>query len=164
MEENVSAIPEFVCWLDPGLHSGWATLFHGEHFDSGEGILPEIGELLEDYGRIYGDRMAIGWEQFIITPGGGRSSTAGPAIEVIGMARWIGYKYGCTMLKPVPSAMRTSVSTNVLKKLRWHCPGMDHANQAARHLGAWMLRENLFTKEQKTELFTESDCQTLLAD
>lgn len=157
-------IPEFVIWLDPGLHTGWATLLHGEHFDSGEGILPEIGELLEDYGSIYRENMAIGWEQFIITPGGGRSSTAGPAIEVIGVARWLGFKHHCTMLKPVPSAMRTSISTDVLKKLRWHAPGMDHATQASRHLAAWMLRENLFTPQEKALLFAEEDCQTLVAE
>lgn len=155
--------PEFVIWLDPGLDTGWATLFHGESFDSGEGILPEIGELLEDYAGVYGPNMAIGWEQYIVTPGGGRTGSAGPPIEVIGMARWLGYKYECEMLAPVPSAMRTSVSVTVLKKLNWHCPGMDHANQAARHLGAWMLREKLFTRDQKARLFADEDCQTHVA-
>jgi hypothetical protein len=160
----VTEIPELVIWLDPGLHTGWATLLHGVHFDSGEGILPEIGELLEDHARIYQQRMALGWEQFIITPGGGRSSTAGPAIETIGTARWLGYKHECQMLPPVPSAMRTCVSVPTLKKLGWHCPGMDHANQAARHLAAWMLREDLFTPQYKRELFGEEDCQTPMAE
>lgn len=161
MEEDVNEIPEFVVWLDPGLHTGWATLFHGETFDCGEGILPEIGELLEDYAGVYRGNMALGWEQYIITSGGGRTGSAGPPIEVIGMSRWLGYKYQCRMLQPVPSAMRTVVTTAQLRKLGWYAPGMDHAQQASRHLAAWMLREKLFTKEQTALLF-EEDCQTFV--
>jgi len=156
----VNDIPEFVIWLDPGLHTGWATLLHGEHFDSGEGILPEIGELLEDYANIYHDNLGIGWEQYVLTSGGSRTGSAGPPIEVIGVARWIGYKFQCQMLKPVPAAMRKAATPEMLDRLGWWCPGLGHANDAARHMLAWLMRENLLTPEQKVLLFTEDDCQT----
>lgn len=146
-------IPEFAIWLDPGLTTGWATLLHGEVFDSGQGILPEIGELLEDYGAIYRDRLALGWEQYIVTSGGAKGGTAGPPLETIGMARWLRYKYEMQILKPVPSAMRTMVTAQMLKRLGWWCPGLDHANDAARHMLAWLLRQKLLPEHLGAVLF-----------
>lgn len=158
----MNELPKFVIWLDPGLHTGWAALTDGAEFHSGEGILPEIGELLTAHGIWHREDMAIGWEQYIVAPGGGRAGSPGPPIEVIGMARWLGFYHHCQMLKPVPSAMRTVVKPEHLKKLGWYRPGKDHANQAARHLLAWMLREKLVPQDMKDTVFGE--CQTLLED
>jgi hypothetical protein len=156
----MAKIPELVIWLDPGLKTGVATLLHGKHFDSGEGILPEIGELLEDYGAVYRGRMALGWEQYVLTSGGGRTGSAGPPIEVIGVARWIGYKMECTMLQPVPSAMRKVATPEMLDRLGWWCPGLGHANDAARHMLSWLMRSKLLTPEQHAIVFPEKHCQT----
>lgn len=148
-------IPNIVTWLDPGLTTGWATLALGRKFESGQGTLTETGEYLDTAAAVFMSDMAIGWEQYIVTPGGGRTGTAEPPLKVIGMAEWICYLNGCQRLKPVPSAMRLSSSADMLKRLGWYTPGQDHANQAARHLLAWLMREKLLTPEQHAILFVD---------
>lgn len=126
---------------------------HGMKFKCGQGSLTEVGETLDAAGELFLDGMAIGYEQYIVTPGGGRTGTAGPPLKVIGMIEWIGYLYGCQMLKPVPSAMRTVATVDMLKRLGWYRPNQDHAMQAARHLLAWMIREKLLLPEQQELVF-----------
>lgn len=143
-----------VCWLDPGLNTGWAMLgLYGTKFRCGQGSLTEVGEELSAAGDLFMHEMAIGYEQYIVTPGGGRTGTAGPPLKVIGMIEWIGYLNGCQMLKPVPSAMRTVATVDMLKRLGWYRPNQDHAMQAARHLLAWMIREKLLSPEQQELVF-----------
>lgn len=146
-------LPNLVTWLDPGLNTGWATLALWNKFESGQGSMTETGEYLDTAATVFGGDMWIGYEQYIVTPGGGRTGNAAPPLKVIGMVEWICYLNGCHLLKPVPSAMRTVASVDMLKKLGWYRPGMDHANQAARHLLAWLMREKLLTPEQHEVLF-----------
>lgn len=159
----MNELPRMVTWLDPGLTTGWATLCNnGRTFESGQAQMVDVGGYLEGSASLYMGDMAIGWEQYIVTPGGGRGGTAGPPLEVIGMAKWIGYWHSCQMLKPVPSAMRTVATADMLKRLGWYRPGRDHAMQAARHLLAWLIREKLLSSEQYELVFGE--CQTLVEE
>lgn len=151
----MSEIPKLVVWLDPGLTTGWASLYGGQSFESGQGSFTEVGDMLDAHGNLYQEDLAIGWEQYIVTPGGGIAGTANPPIEVIGMAKWIGYWHNATTLTPVPSSFRLPASTQMLKKLGWYRPGQEHANQAARHLLAWMFREKLLTVKQHLALFVD---------
>lgn len=125
----------------------------GTRFRCGQGSMTEVGEDLDAAAALFVGDMAIGYEQYIVTSGGGRTGTAGPPLKVIGMIEWIGYLNGCQMLKSVPSAMRTVVTVDMLKRLGWYKPGMDHAMQATRHLVAWMIREKLLSPEQHEVLF-----------
>lgn len=149
----MNELPNLVVWLDPGLTTGWAELGLGTKFRCGQGSQMEVGETLDAAAALFMGDMAIGYEQYIVTPGGGRTGTAGPPLKVIGMIEWIGYLNGCQMLKPVTSAMRTVTTPDMLKRLGWYRPGMDHAMQAARHLLAWLLREKLLLPEQHELLF-----------
>lgn len=155
MEEDVNKIfPKCVTWLDPGLTTGWATLVNGgKDFESGQGLFKDVGEYLQGNASLYVQDMAIGYEKYIVTPGGARIGTAEPPLKVIGMAEFIGYWNACEMLPSVPSSMRLVASVQMLKKLGWYRHGLDHANQAARHMLAWMMRERLLTDEQEELLF-----------
>jgi hypothetical protein len=139
-------------WLDPGLTTGWALLAAGM-FSSGQEDFAHMGMLLEALAEQHGEKLAIGWEQYIVTPGGGVTGTANPPIETIGMAKWIAQWHECQVLKEVPSSFRIVAQPHMLKKLGWYKPGQDHANQATRHLMAWMLREKLMPMELYTALF-----------
>ena len=153
MAEDVTELPQMVWWLDPGKTTGWACLGLGTKFRCGQGTMEEVGEELDTAAALFLSDMSIGYEQYIVTPGGGVTGSAEPPLKTIGMIEWICYLNGCHLLKPVPSAMRKVVTVDMLKRLGWYVPGQDHAMQAARHLLAWTLREKLVTADMMDVIF-----------
>jgi hypothetical protein len=111
-----------------------------------------LDELLSFY-RQASLSCAVGWESYLVT--GARSADSTDALRVIGVAQWLAHRYSAEVLPEVPSSARTVVSNDLLKRLGWYTPGLDHANQAARHLAAWLAREHLLTPDQR-EAFTSS--------
>jgi hypothetical protein len=146
---------ERVIWLDPGKMTGWASLGSDMSFSSGQLDFFNLGHELESYARFHNNQLAVGYEQFIVTP----STVASDpeySLEVIGLVKWIVYTYNCTMLAPVPSASRKlGMDGGKLQKLKWHKPGRVHANDAAAHLLAWLLREGKTPLPLVAELFPE---------
>lgn len=150
----MSTLPSILLWLDPGGTTGAAWLRHGQfHCDQVTGTV-QFGEWLEDRlnDEVYGS-CEVGWESYLVT--GARSAESTIALRVIGVAEYLAHRYGAGVLPEVPSSARTVISNDVLKRLGWHTPGLDHANQAARHLAAWLARERLLTPDQR-EAFTSS--------
>ena len=152
---NVPKHFERVIWLDPGKLTGWASLSSEMSFSSGQLDFFTLGNDLESYARFHHNQLAVGYEKFIVTP----STVASDpeySLEVIGMVKWIAYKYNTTLLAPVPSASRKlGMDGDKLQKLRWHKPGQVHANDAAAHLLAWTLREGRTPMHLAAELFDE---------
>lgn len=144
-------IPKYVCWIDPGLHVGWAMLEDGEKFSSGQvhGRL-EAGDWLH---KTISARPGIhvGWEAYITGHTSRVVGDPGPAHEIIGVARWLTHHHGGTLLLPVPAESRTVAAHAVLKDLGWTWKG-DHALSASQHLLAWCLREK-YLKEKTDAAF-----------
>lgn len=144
-------LPDAVLWLDPGLTTGWALLLtnqpdhDGEHqFTAGQvqGRV-EAGDHVAKLCELYGDRLSIGWEAYIVGHGSRLTGDPIPSLEVIGATKWLAHHHGVTVLMPVPAASRLIATTNALKALDWWPQGV-HAKDAAMHLLAWCLREGHF--------------------
>lgn len=126
---------ERTIWLTPGPVTGWASLGSDMAFSSGQTDFLTLGNELESYARFHHNQLAIGYEAlaFPIDEAGA---------EVIGMVKWVTYKYNVTLLTPATSDLRIAVlDGNEIGKLKWDKPGREWANAAADHLLAWLLRE-----------------------
>jgi hypothetical protein len=128
-----------VLWLDPGSTTGWARAWDGGGFESGEAWFQRAGEIVRAHCRA-SRNARVGWEQFNITPATYRLKGSSDAIEVIGAARWVAGDMNAVILPPAQRAARMTVTPAVLRRLGWYRPGLGHANDAARHLLAWMIR------------------------
>jgi hypothetical protein len=149
----VRELPFTTIWLDPGFSTGFATLTGGEFSSFQTEGLEDFGDMLHTmldasgFGAAFGLSTAVGWESYLVTGARSRESTV--ALRVIGVAQWLAHRYAAEMLPEVPSSARTAVSDAVLRALGWYTPGLPHANQAARHLAAWLAREHLLTPDQR---------------
>lgn len=126
-------------WFDPGLTTGIAWYTEGE-FGSTQLDFVGTGRWLEGRLRHAPFSTAVGWEQYIVTAGGGKTGTPGPSLETIGMIRWLCTWHRCAILPAQPASARKLGDDSKLKRIGWWNPGHRHANDAANHLLADMLR------------------------
>jgi hypothetical protein len=142
-----------VLWLDPGKMTGWARLRDGKGFESGEAWPQLAGDIMQDHCRQSREAL-VGWEQFNITPATYRLRGSSETIEIIGVIRWLAIRHDAQILPAASRQARMTVSSETLKKFGWYRPGLGHANDAARHLLAWMIRSGALEEEHKTILST----------
>lgn len=136
-------LPPHVLWLDPGRTTGWATIHCDEteySCDAGETDFQGIGSLIDDFCRHYGDTALVGYESYL-----GRGGTPKYAHEVIGVARYLANRSG-TRIAEAPAANRVIVTLPMIQALGCYSRGEQHANDAGRHLVAWLLREGHWTR------------------
>lgn len=152
--------PQVVLWLDPGGTTGLAWIEYtpqGYTFDCAQAVGTEaaaevIHRLIScnrsPSGGLWWPKTTeerhqvwVGWEQYIVTAGGGRSGNPTPSLEVIGATKWICHDAGSRVLPPVPASYRIAATPELLKAIGWWRPGQPHAMDAARHLAAWLMRE-----------------------
>ena len=148
--------PAVVMWYDPGLTTGWAYLENGREFNSGQCRFEDVGSALTTWAEALGRHLWVGWELYNVTQGGGKSGTPKYSLETIGMLKWICHANDVTVLKPVPSASRKLGDELKLKKLGWRKPGLVHANDAAQHLLAYMLRTGRLPAHLLERILNES--------
>jgi hypothetical protein len=129
-----------VVWFDPGLISGWARLT-GDVFSSGEGNFIDIGDVVA-WHCAQENEVSFGWERFDITPATYQMRGSSWSLEVIGVIRWLALEADQKILDPQSRESRLMVQENLLKAVRWHKPGLGHANDAARHLLAWLVKNH----------------------
>lgn len=134
-----------VVWFDPGLISGWARLTGGE-FTSGEANFVGIGDVVAWHCAQEND-VSFGWERFDITSTTHQMKGSSWSLEVIGVTRWLALEAGKRVLDPQSRESRLMVQESLLKAMNWHKPGLGHANDAARHLLAWMIKNHRLTKD-----------------
>lgn|GEM_PF-5228868 len=132
--------------LDPGKMTGWATYDNEtREFRSGQTDFNETCRLLLDPSEAVGCATTHGnidlvSESFLITINTAKNTQATWSLELIGVARMFSEIYGQQKLVlQQPSAAKRLMSDDMLKVLDWHRPGKGHANDAARHLGMFML-------------------------
>ena len=143
-------------WLDPGKLTGWAMLDNQDGFHSGQEDFAGIDDLVNAWGRMFGVTLWLGWEMYIVTQGGGRSGDPAYSLEVIGAVKSACRRHLVHTLSPMPSAARKLGGDDKLKRVGWYTPGKRHANDAANHLLAYLLREGAITTTMKDQLFTDS--------
>lgn len=141
-------------WLDPGKVTGWAALERFTEFSSGQATFGEIDDLVNAWCFLSRERLWLGWERYIVTQGGGRTGTAEYSLEVIGAVKSACRRNNVTVLPAMPSSSRKLGDDLKLQRLGWRKPNARHANDAANHLLAWLLREGRLPPELQRELFT----------
>lgn len=136
--------------FDPGKMTGWARLSPGGEFQSGQ---------LEWYDSLYfvhetlksGGRPDIVCEDFIITSETVKKSRQSYSSEGIGVLRFLTKSYGCRFEIQTPAAAKSFSSNDKLKRIGWYVPGQDHANDAARHLLLYAVKQGRIRLDQFIE-------------
>jgi|SRR5690242_12797717 len=146
--------PKIVIWLDPGKMTGWAMLEDMASFSSGQADFDCIDDMVNMWCHLMRDNLWLGWERYIVTQGGGRTGTPEYSLEVIGAVKSACRRNSVTVLQPMPSASRKLGGDLKLQRLGWRQPNMRHANDAANHLLAWLLREKRLPTHLTQKLFT----------
>lgn len=147
---------EKTIWLDPGKTTGWASYGPHDEFLSGELGFSGTGNMVECFAELYGSRLAVGCEKFIVTASGSQKADPEYSLKTIGMVEWLCYRHGSVLLPEMPSASRNlGRAGGKLAKLGWYKPGQGHANDASAHLLAWLLKEGRLPIGSIAKLFTE---------
>lgn len=141
-------------WLDPGLTTGAAGYDDDtEKFFSGQYSDQELYQLLVRLSELYGRRLIIGYEQYIITPRGKGDPTY--SRKVIAVVEEMAVQGVFRLLPPKPSVARKLGSVIYLRRLGWYRPGKVHANDAAQHLLASILRTSPLNPNIRRKLFPD---------
>jgi len=150
----LSEDPTVTVWADPGLMTGLAgyDLTTGL-FWSGQYGPEELRRKLDELGKEYPGRIAIGYERFIVTSGGARGSTPEHAHRAIQIIDSFASQYVVPTLKPQPSSARKLGQTVYLRRLGWYKPARGHANDAAQHLLADLLKRRPMPPGIRGKLF-----------
>jgi hypothetical protein len=98
-------------------------------------------------------RMTIGYERFIVTSGGSRGSTPEHAHRAIQVLDSYAQEHTVPMLPPQPSSARKLGQVVYLRRLGWYKPGRGHANDAAQHLLADLLKRHPMPSSIRGKLF-----------
>lgn len=129
-------------WFDPGQTTGAACLdLETGKFFSGQYDPGELALHLLTMSRVSGVRLLIGYEQYLAA-GGPQRGTSKHSQGAIGVIESTAMQCGITLLKPVPSSSRIVASPAFLRRMGWYTAGKPHANDAARHLLAFLLRQH----------------------
>lgn len=144
----------FIVWADPGLLTGlaWYDLNTG-HFGSDQYGPDDLRRKLDGFGMDHASHMIVGYERFIVTSGGPRTSSPEHAHRAIQVIDGFAKQYVVPLAKPQPSSARKLAQTVYLRRLGWYKPGRGHANDAAQHLLADLLRRKPIPGPVREKLF-----------
>jgi hypothetical protein len=139
---------QHILFLDPGKLTGYAKLDDGQFFRSGECSAREVGGIVEGHCETQCTAV-IGWEKFDIMPQTWMMKGSAETIEVIGVIKYVGQKFGAIFTPPVARQAKKQVPDGMLKAMGWHRPGHGgHANDAARLLLSWMIAGRFLSLQQ----------------
>ena len=136
---------QYILALDPGKTSGWAAYnCETREFKSGQTDYDETCRMLVNMSAfeqpLLHTEVDIVSESFIITVNTAKNTQATWSLELIGVARMVSRRYGGQeLVLQSPSAAKRLMSDELLKALEWYVPGKGHANDAARHLGLFLM-------------------------
>lgn len=144
---STTSRPKYLLAIDPGLSTGIALLNMDDsenpevvfsHEWTVEEFYQNIETLIEDLGP------EVVCEKFIITVQTAKLSQAPWSLELIGITKYLSWKYNCrlTLQKPDEKsfAPNDKVGNAKLKRVGfWHKGGEGHANDAFRHAMVYIV-------------------------
>jgi hypothetical protein len=143
----------FIVWADPGLLTGLAWYdIELDGFNSGQYDPDDLRRKLRDLEKVWGPRMTLGYERFNVT-GGPRNSSPEHAHKAIRSIEDFCQDYKIPLLTPQPSSARNLGSVTFLRRLGWYRAGRGHANDAAQHLLADLLKRKPMPTTLRAKLF-----------
>lgn len=154
----------FVVWADPGLLTGlaWYDLENDFH-NSWQYNYQDLAAQLDRLHQMADSRMVLGYEKFIDTSGGRRTSTPQHAHRAVQVIEDFARLRQVPMVKPLPSSARVLGQITYVRRLGWYKPGKGHANDASQHLLADVLRRRPMPQAVREKLFPKYTPRDTLA-
>lgn len=144
---------DVVVWADPGLITGLAQWDQERKvFTSWQYEDTDLVERLRMLAHLHGERLVVGYESYLVA-GGPRSGTPKYSLQVIGQINELATEGLFRLAQPVPSSSRKLGSVAWLRRLGWYKPGKRHANDAAMHLLAYLLKQKPMDRHIRDHLF-----------
>jgi hypothetical protein len=143
----------FIVWADPGLMTGlaWYDL-ESDTFGSGQYNRIDLRDQLERFAA-FSARMILGYEKFIDTPGGRKTSTPEHAHRAVQVLEDFALEHKVAVATPQPSSARKLGQVVYLRRLGWYRPAKAHANDAAQHVLADLLKRRPMPQAIREKLF-----------
>lgn len=133
--------------VDPGKMTGWASFTLGEFHSGQTESAPYLMWFDETLQR--GIRPIIVCEDFIYTAATAKKTRQTWSTESIGVLRFLSAKYGLTFTLQAPVDAKKFATNDKLKSMDWYTPTKGgHANDAARHLLLYCVKNNLIDPRQ----------------
>jgi hypothetical protein len=146
-------------WLDPGKLTGVATYdsdtdeFWADEFD-----YARTGKMLETIFNHHGKAgLQLGWESFTINEKTARNSQAPWSLEVIGIARYLAWRHGVTVLQEARPGERDVITPSMLKACGVYdmLVNKKDALSASQHCVAYLLRKRELPQRFKEAILGE---------
>lgn len=155
---------DFIVWADPGLLTGlaWYDL-QNDFFNSWQYNNQDLRTQLDRLFVLADGRMVIGYEKYLVTSGGVRTSTPEHALKAIQVIDDFARLKGVPVVKAQPSSARRLGQRVYLRRLGWYRPGKGHANDAAMHTLADILKRKPIPASIRGKLFPEYAARDTLA-
>lgn len=127
--------------IDPGLMTGWAIWNSGSHqFTSGQEDFEGFAYTLEEAAH-HIELYIV--ERYTINADTAKKSPQPEALEVTGMVRYFATMERTPMLMQSPSEAIGFATDDRLREVGWYRPGKGHANDAARHLFLYFVKQEM---------------------
>ena len=142
--------PVIVLAVDPGTMTGYATLDTTEEVPTSNQLPYDLFQerIFEAYNGRIDVQLVI--ERFVINAGSMKKSREGMhhAIQTIGLLEFLARHNGWpTPLYQLPADVMRLVDNKSLRHLGWYARGMEHANDALRHLAVWSLKQGRISRK-----------------
>lgn len=126
--------------VDPGKMTGWAMYTtEVDSFSSGQAPWFEHLQWFEDVYRAFD---VVVCESFVITAATIKKSRQNWSLEAIGTMKYLLAKQGRELVLQSPGEAKGFATPEKLKKVGWWLPGKDHAQDAARHMLTYVVRNS----------------------
>lgn len=128
----------YVLAVDPGGTTGWAFRRPQDGVISGQ---DDFNSFVYDADRLVRNQVdVVVCERYVITAETLRKSRQTTALEVIGFLRGACYINGAEFVLQSPGDAKRFATDERLKSAGWYVPGQPHANDAARHLLLYLVK------------------------
>lgn len=125
--------------FDPGVTTGVAWLVDGE-FHSAEFQEHEFYEWVDERCELF-EHQRI--EQFVINAATVKKTIVYDSLYLIGYLRYCAWRCDFPISFSKPADVMASFPDAALKRADMHKPGLGHANDAARHLAHYLVKNGL---------------------
>lgn len=142
----MAAFTRVVFAVDPGKTTGVAMynslgIFESREFEDQNDFLDHMWKYMSPS---YNTDYEVVCESYIITSETIKKSRQYYSLEIIGALRWMTHQANLPFTLQPPSAGKSFGTDEKLKQMMWYKPGKGHANDAARHLLLYCVKNAVF--------------------